>query len=99
MPDPGPPGPPDPRRPAPRPYHDWRMGPFRSAGGDMVPDPLHDPTAARPPDPDGDAGRVLAYHERSKHHRHAYAPAPAALDWANQPDPFRTFAGAPAVEL
>ena len=42
---------------------------------------------------------MLAYHDLSKHHRHAYAPAPPALDWANQPDPFRTFAGAPAVEM
>ena len=64
-----------------------------------MPDPVPDPTAARPPDPDEDGRRVLAYHELSKHHRHAYAPAPPALDWANQPDPFRTFAGAPAVEL
>ena len=63
-----------------------------------MPDPLHDPTADRPPDPEA-VGRVLAYHELSKHHRHSYAPAPVALDWANQPDPFRTFAGAPAVEL
>ena len=64
-----------------------------------MPDPVPDPAAARPPDPDEDGQRVLAYHDRSKHHRHRYAPAPPALDWANQPDPFRTFAGAPAVEL
>ena len=42
---------------------------------------------------------MLAYHELSKHHLHRYAPSPGRLDWANQPDPFRTFAGAPAVEL
>jgi SagB-type dehydrogenase family enzyme len=45
------------------------------------------------------AGRILAYHSHSKHHPHRYAPAPGHLDWANQPDPFRTYAGAPAVDL
>lgn len=39
------------------------------------------------------------YHERSKHRLDRYAPGPGGLDWANQPDPFRTFAGAPTVEL
>ena len=34
-----------------------------------------------------------------KHHLHRYAASPGYLDWANQPDPFRTFAGAPAVDL
>ena len=33
----------------------------------------------------------------SKHHLGRYAPGPDGLDWANQPDPFRTFAGAPVV--
>src|SRR5205085_4701941 len=49
-----------------------------------------------------DEGRVrgiLAYHDLSKHHLHRYAAGPGALDWANQPDPFRTYAGAPAVDL
>src|SRR4051812_36847838 len=43
--------------------------------------------------------RVLTYHRRSKHHTHRYAEGPGQLDWASQPDPFRTFAGAPAVDL
>src|SRR5262245_60085737 len=43
--------------------------------------------------------RTLAYHERSKHGPHRYARSPGRLDWANQPDPFRTYSGAPAVEL
>ncbi len=43
--------------------------------------------------------RTLAYHRRSKHHTHRYAEGPGQLDWANQPDPFRTFDGAPAVDL
>jgi SagB-type dehydrogenase family enzyme len=43
--------------------------------------------------------RVLAYHERSKHHLHRYAPSLGYMDWANQPDPFRTYAGAPSLNL
>ncbi|MCC6207420.1 MAG: SagB family peptide dehydrogenase [Gammaproteobacteria bacterium] len=42
---------------------------------------------------------VLAYHQRTKHHFRRYAAGPDGLDWANQPDPFRTFAGSPALEL
>ena len=42
---------------------------------------------------------VLAYHRRSKHHLHAYAASPDGLDWATQPDPFRTYRGADQVEL
>lgn len=47
-----------------------------------------------------DPGRViLEYHEHSKHHLRRYAPGPGYLDWANQPDPFRTYVGAPQVKL
>lgn len=46
-----------------------------------------------------DVESVLAYHERTKHHPRRYAQGPDQLDWASQPDPFRTFAGAPTVEL
>ena len=42
---------------------------------------------------------LLEYHERSKHRLHRYAPGPGGLDWANQPDPFRTFQGAPRFAL
>ncbi len=42
---------------------------------------------------------ILDYHERSKHQLRRYAPGPGYLDWANQPDPFRTYAGAPRVAL
>jgi SagB-type dehydrogenase family enzyme len=45
------------------------------------------------------AEAVLAYHERSKHHPRRYAAGPGYLDWDNQPDPFRTYDGAPRVEL
>ena len=40
------------------------------------------------------ADPVTAYHELSKHRPDRYAPGPGGLDWANQPDPFRTFGGA-----
>src|SRR5438094_7834501 len=42
---------------------------------------------------------VLAYHRRTKHHLHHYAASPGYLDWAAQPDPFRTYVGAERVEL
>ena len=42
---------------------------------------------------------VRRYHERSTHHLHRFALGPGHLDWANQPDPFRTYEGAPLVEL
>jgi SagB-type dehydrogenase family enzyme len=43
--------------------------------------------------------QIAAYHQRSKHQLHRYAPGPGGLDWANQPDPFRVFAQAPRVQL
>jgi hypothetical protein len=43
--------------------------------------------------------QTLAYHRRTKHHLHQYAKAPGYLDWASQPDPFRTYSGAPRIEL
>ena len=42
---------------------------------------------------------ILEYHERSKHQLRRYAPGPGYLDWANQPDPFRTYEGAPREPL
>ena len=42
---------------------------------------------------------VLRYHERTKHHFNRYASGPGALDWANQPNPFRRYEGAPLVQL
>src|SRR5262249_59011329 len=36
---------------------------------------------------------------RSKHQLERYAPGPGYLDWATQPDPFRTYAGAARLEL
>ena len=43
--------------------------------------------------------RTLAYHQRTKHHLRQYARSPGYLDWATQPDPFRTYAGATRIEL
>lgn len=44
-------------------------------------------------------GVVRHYHQRTKHYPGRYAPGPGYLDWANQPDPFRRFAGARLLEL
>jgi hypothetical protein len=42
---------------------------------------------------------VLGYHDRTKHHFHRYAASIGYLDWANQPNPFRRYEGAPLVPL
>lgn len=45
------------------------------------------------------AQTVLSYHAASKHRLSAYAPGPEGLNWDRQPDPFRTYHGAPRVPL
>jgi SagB-type dehydrogenase family enzyme len=42
---------------------------------------------------------VFEYHQASKHQFQAYARGPGYLDWANQPDPFRRYAGARLIPL
>jgi SagB-type dehydrogenase family enzyme len=42
---------------------------------------------------------VMRYHERTKHHFARFAAGPGQLDWANQPDAFRRFEGAPLTRL
>ncbi len=42
---------------------------------------------------------VIGYHQGTKHHFNRYAPSLGYLDWANQPDPFRRFQGAPLFRL
>jgi SagB-type dehydrogenase family enzyme len=42
---------------------------------------------------------VMRYHERTKHHFNRFAPGPGRLDWANQPNPFRRYAGAALTRL
>lgn len=43
--------------------------------------------------------RVRAYHERSKHLPGRSAAGPHGLDWANKPEPFRTWGDVQTVEL
>ena len=42
---------------------------------------------------------VMRYHERTKHRFNRYAAGPRQLDWANQPNPFRRYEGAPLIHL
>ena len=42
---------------------------------------------------------VLRYHELTKHFPRQYARAPCYMDWATQPDPFRTYLPAPRLAL
>jgi SagB-type dehydrogenase family enzyme len=42
---------------------------------------------------------VMRYHLETKHHLGRYARSAGALDWANQPDPFRRFDGALVIPL
>ena len=42
---------------------------------------------------------VMRYHQETKHHFSRFARAPGALDWANQPDPFRRYEGSPLFAL
>jgi SagB-type dehydrogenase family enzyme len=42
---------------------------------------------------------VLRYHEQTKHHVDRYARSLGYMDWENQPDPFRVYAGTPRVAL
>ena len=43
--------------------------------------------------------RVKLYHQQTKHDFNRYARALGYLDWANQPNPFRRFDGAPLTRL
>jgi len=56
-------------------------------------------TSALNPSAQDATGDIIAYHDRTKHHPERYANGPGGLDWANQPDPFRRFNGAPAFRL
>ena len=58
-----------------------------------VPATPAEPVSADPVD------RVIRYHVQTKHHFNRYARALGYLDWANQPDPFRRFEGAPLLSL
>jgi SagB-type dehydrogenase family enzyme len=57
------------------------------------------PPTSRGPVSTDPVDRVIRYHIQTKHHFNRYARALGYLDWANQPDPFRRFEGAPLVSL
>ena len=57
------------------------------------------PQSAAAPISSDPVDRVVRYHVQTKHHFNHYARALGYLDWANQPDPFRRFDGAPLVAL
>ena len=54
-------------------------------------------TAARPSNEL--ALQVMGYHQTTKHHFYRYARALGYMDWANQPNPFRRYDGAPLIRL
>src|ERR1700722_526603 len=43
--------------------------------------------------------RLFAYHQATKHTYQSVRANAHYLDWSNQPDPFRTYEGAPVTEL
>ncbi len=43
--------------------------------------------------------QVIGYHQQTKHHFNRYARSLGYMDWANQPNPFRRFEGAPLISL
>lgn len=62
--------------------------------------PLHDRSAGLAHGDENESiAATLAYHQQTKHHLDRHARSPGYLDWANQPDPFRTFTGCARVEL
>ncbi len=42
---------------------------------------------------------IFQYHEATKHHFNRYARSAGHMDWRNQPDPFRSYAGAKRFRL
>ncbi|MBZ5644431.1 MAG: SagB/ThcOx family dehydrogenase [Acidobacteriia bacterium] len=46
-----------------------------------------------------DTERLFAYHHATKHTYHSVRSSAHYLDWRNQPDPFRTYEGAPLIVL
>lgn len=48
---------------------------------------------------DDNLAHVFQYHDRTKHDFNRSARGPGYLDWANQPDPFRRYDGAPLYLL
>ncbi len=46
-----------------------------------------------------DTDRLFAYHQATKHTYHSVRTNARYLDWHNQPDPFRSYEGAPSIDL
>jgi len=46
-----------------------------------------------------DTERLFAYHQATKHTYHSVRSSAHYLDWKNQPNPFRTYEGAPVTPL
>jgi SagB-type dehydrogenase family enzyme len=42
---------------------------------------------------------IFHYHEETKHQYDRYARSPGYMDWQNQPNPFRSYQGAPVLPL
>jgi SagB-type dehydrogenase family enzyme len=57
------------------------------------------PTPPNQPPPADAVADIIAYHARTKHCPERYARGPHDLDWATQPNPFRSFTGAPLFRL
>jgi len=47
----------------------------------------------------GTVEEIIRYHEATKHHYDRYARSPGYMDWQNQPNPFRSYNGAPALSM
>ena len=56
-------------------------------------------SSADPPSSSSPLETVYRYHQETKHEFNRYSRSLGYLDWANQPDPFRRFDGAPLVAL
>src|ERR1700692_2988938 len=50
-------------------------------------------------DLNGETERLFAYHQATKHTYHSVRSSAHYLDWKNQPNPFRTYEGAPVTPL
>ena len=62
----------------------------------FLPRVLEDPSAGTY---NSDTSRLFAYHQATKHTFDSVRSGAHFLDWKNQPNPFRTYEGAPVVEL
>ncbi|ALG67927.1 SagB/ThcOx family dehydrogenase [Beggiatoa leptomitoformis] len=53
----------------------------------------------QPTDTQNTIDTIITYHNQTKHQPEQYAAGPDFMDWIHQPNPFRTFTGAPRIEL